>query len=108
MLHLDQLQITAPCSNVNVCSSPPLKQNHLYPRSFYANVALFVIKMVVAIRSMSLSIIVSALDSLLDLISGFILYVTDRASTQQDKYKFPIGKARMQPLGILVFSSCMG
>ena len=40
--------------------------------------------------------------------SGLILFVTDKNIRNQNKYLYPIGKSRMQPLGILVFSCIMG
>ena len=76
--------------------------------SFWANVALLVIKAFAAYSSGSLSIITSALDSLLDLISGLILWQTEKSMRKQNKYLFPAGKSRMQPLGIIVFSCIMG
>lgn len=76
--------------------------------SFYSNVALLAVKLVAAISSGSLSIITSALDSVLDLVSGLILFMTDKSMRNSDKYLYPIGKSRMQPLGIIVFSCIMG
>lgn len=76
--------------------------------SFWANVMLLTIKIFAAVSSGSLSIITSALDSFLDLISGLILYCTENSMRKQNKYLFPAGKSRMQPLGIIVFSCIMG
>ena len=76
--------------------------------SFYANIVLLGVKLFAAVSSGSLSIITSALDSFLDLVSGLILFVTDKNIRNQNKYLYPIGKSRMQPLGILVFSCIMG
>ena len=76
--------------------------------SFWANVALLCIKVFAAYSSGSLSIITSALDSFLDLVSGVILWRTEASMRTQNKYLFPAGKSRMQPLGIIVFSCIMG
>ena len=76
--------------------------------SFWANVALLAIKVFAAYSSGSLSIITSALDSFLDLVSGLILWQTEKSMRKQNKYLFPAGKSRMQPLGIIVFSCIMG
>ena len=59
--------------------------------SFWANVALLVIKVFVAYSSGSLSIITSALDSFLDLVSGLILWQTEKSMRKQNKYLFPAG-----------------
>ncbi|KAH7352133.1 hypothetical protein KP509_19G031500 [Ceratopteris richardii] len=72
-----------------------------------ANMVLFVSKVYVSWRTMSLAIIASTLDSLLDLLSGFILWFTAISMQQPNPYLYPIGKKRMQPLGILVFASVM-
>ncbi|KAL0922451.1 hypothetical protein M5K25_006439 [Dendrobium thyrsiflorum] len=72
-----------------------------------ANMVLFVAKVYASVRSGSLAIIASTLDSLLDLLSGFILWFTAFSMQTPNPYKYPIGKRRMQPLGILVFASVM-
>ncbi|GLJ08315.1 hypothetical protein SUGI_0086360 [Cryptomeria japonica] len=72
-----------------------------------ANVVLFAAKIYASIRSGSLAIIASTLDSLLDLLSGFILWFTAYKMQKPNPYLYPIGKKRMQPLGILVFASVM-
>ncbi|GAB4859730.1 Metal tolerance protein 11 [Ancistrocladus abbreviatus] len=72
-----------------------------------ANMVLFVAKVYASIRSGSLAIIASTLDSLLDLLSGFILWFTAFSMSTPNPYQYPIGKKRMQPLGILVFASVM-
>jgi len=68
---------------------------------------LFAAKVYASVRSGSLAIIASTLDSLLDLLSGFILWFTAFSMQTQNPYRYPIGKKRMQPLGILVFASVM-
>ena len=60
--------------------------------SFLSNCLLLALKAFIGFTSGSLAIIASALDSLLDLISGAILFLTSRAMNQHDVYKYPIGK----------------
>ncbi|CAH9103793.1 unnamed protein product [Cuscuta epithymum] len=72
-----------------------------------ANMVLFAAKVYASVRSGSLAIIASTLDSLLDLLSGFILWFTSFSMQTPNPYQYPIGKKRMQPLGILVFASVM-
>ncbi|OVA18263.1 Cation efflux protein [Macleaya cordata] len=72
-----------------------------------ANMILFAAKVFASVRSGSLAIIASTLDSLLDLLSGFILWFTSFSMQTPNPYQYPIGKKRMQPLGILVFASVM-
>ncbi|XP_064966334.1 metal tolerance protein 5-like isoform X2 [Musa acuminata AAA Group] len=63
-----------------------------------ANMVLFAAKVYASIRSGSLAIIASTLDSLLDLLSGFILWFTAFKMQSRNPYQYPIGKRRMQPL----------
>ncbi|XP_073110341.1 metal tolerance protein 7 isoform X2 [Elaeis guineensis] len=72
-----------------------------------ANLILFAAKVCASIESKSLAVIASTLDSLLDLLSGFILWFTSYAMKKPNQYSYPIGKKRMQPVGIIVFASVM-
>lgn len=71
------------------------------------NLVLFAAKVFASIESRSLAVIASTLDSLLDLLSGFILWFTSNAMSKPNRYHYPIGKKRMQPVGIIVFASVM-
>ncbi|XP_012465936.1 metal tolerance protein 9 [Gossypium raimondii] len=72
-----------------------------------ANLVLFLAKVYASVMSRSLAVIASTLDSLLDLLSGFILWFTAYAMRKPNQYRYPIGKNRMQPVGIVVFASVM-
>lgn len=63
-----------------------------------ANLILFIAKIYASIASRSLAVIASTLDSLLDLLSGFILWFTVYAMKKPNQYHYPIGKKRMQPV----------
>ena len=71
------------------------------------NLVLFAAKVYASIMSRSLAVIASTLDSLLDLLSGFILWFTANAMRKPNRLNYPIGKKRMQPVGIIVFASVM-
>ncbi|KAL3004419.1 hypothetical protein AAZX31_08G162900 [Glycine max] len=60
-----------------------------------------------SVGSRSLAVIASTMDSLLDLLSGFILWFTAHAMKNRNQYHYPIGKKLMQPVGIIVFASVM-
>ncbi|XP_066316667.1 metal tolerance protein 5-like [Miscanthus floridulus] len=70
-----------------------------------ANMVLFAAKVYASVRSGSLAIIASTLDSLLDLLSGFILWFTAFSMQTPNPYRYPIGKKRMQPLVLLVIKN---
>ncbi|XP_010537810.1 PREDICTED: metal tolerance protein 9-like [Tarenaya hassleriana] len=72
-----------------------------------ANLVLFIAKVYASVESRSMAVIASTLDSLLDLLSGFILWFTANAMRKPNHYHYPIGKKRMQPVGIIVFASVM-
>ncbi|KAH9611747.1 hypothetical protein KSS87_012086 [Heliosperma pusillum] len=55
----------------------------------------------------SLAIAASTLDSLLDLLAGGILWFTHLSMKNINIYKYPIGKLRVQPVGIIVFAAVM-
>lgn len=63
-----------------------------------ANLVLFLAKVYASFESRSLAVIASTLDSLLDLLSGFILWFTSNAMRKPNQYRYPIGKNRMQPV----------
>ncbi|XP_065046132.1 metal tolerance protein 7-like isoform X2 [Musa acuminata AAA Group] len=72
------------------------------------NLILFASKVLACVESKSMAVIASALDSLLDLMSGLILWFTSYTMKKPNQYSYPIGKNRMQPVGIIVFASVMG
>lgn len=72
-----------------------------------ANVLLLVAKCVAAYYSSSLSLLASLVDSALDLLCTLIVFTTSKLVEWRIKTlrrKFPIGRRRLEPLGILVFS----
>ncbi|KAM4080400.1 hypothetical protein ACJW30_11G013000 [Castanea mollissima] len=70
-----------------------------------ANIVLFALKVSASIESKSLSIIASILDPFFDLLWEFILWLTSHAMQNPNPHKYPIGKERMQPVGMIVFGS---
>lgn len=75
-----------------------------------ANVILLAAKGFAALSSDSLSLVASLLDSALDLLCTVIIWSTNRlVSWRLDalRARFPVGRRRLEPLGILVFSIIM-
>ncbi|KAH7532325.1 hypothetical protein FEM48_Zijuj04G0007900 [Ziziphus jujuba var. spinosa] len=75
--------------------------------SNYANIILLAFKIYATIKSGSLAIAASTLDSLLDLMAGGILWFTHLSMKNVNIYKYPIGKLRVQPVGIIIFAAVM-
>ena len=75
-----------------------------------ANIVLLVAKGVAALKSSSLSLIASLLDSALDLLCTLIVWTTNRLVSWRLSSlarRFPVGRRRLEPIGILVFSIIM-
>jgi len=78
--------------------------------NFLANVILLIAKIIASLTSSSLSIIASLVDSALDFLSTLIIFAVSRIVAQRDwksEFNFPVGKARLEPIGVLVFSVIM-
>jgi cation diffusion facilitator family transporter len=76
--------------------------------SFCVNILLFILKVVISATSGSVSVLASTLDSALDIASGAILYFTTKLKNKKEFYKYPTGKERLEPVGIIIFASVMG
>ncbi|BFZ56658.1 hypothetical protein PYCC9005_003705 [Savitreella phatthalungensis] len=75
--------------------------------NFAANVVLLAAKIAVTLSTNSLSIVASLLDSVLDFLSGVIVLISNRLASAGDRSKYPVGRSRLEPLGVLVFSVIM-
>ncbi|KAL6911568.1 hypothetical protein ACP4OV_000373 [Aristida adscensionis] len=75
--------------------------------SNHANIVLLAFKVYATIRTGSMAIAASTLDSLLDFMAGGILWFTHLSMKRVNIYKYPIGKLRVQPVGIIVFAAIM-
>lgn len=75
--------------------------------SNYANILLLAFKVYATVKSGSIAIAASTLDSLLDLMAGGILWFTHLSMKNINIYKYPIGKLRVQPVGIIIFAAIM-
>ncbi|GMP92050.1 hypothetical protein CsSME_00042444 [Camellia sinensis var. sinensis] len=75
--------------------------------SNYANIILLAFKIYATIETGSIAIAASTLDSLLDLMAGGILWFTHLSMKNINIYKYPIGKLRVQPIGIIIFAAIM-
>lgn len=72
-----------------------------------ANICLLAAKIVAAFFSSSLSLVASLVDSALDLLCTLIVWTTSNLvqwKLRPLKKRFPIGRRRLEPIGILVFS----
>jgi hypothetical protein len=75
--------------------------------NFVANFFLLVGKIAVIISVPSVSVLASLVDAVLDFLSTAIVWTTTWLISQQDQYSYPVGRRRLEPLGVLVFSVIM-
>ncbi|PNP59508.1 hypothetical protein THARTR1_00998 [Trichoderma harzianum] len=74
-----------------------------------ANIILLAGKIAVIISVPSMSVLAALVDAVLDLLSTAIVWTTTRliSSSQRDQHNYPVGRSRLEPLGVLVFSVIM-
>ncbi|OTB11770.1 hypothetical protein K445DRAFT_306727 [Daldinia sp. EC12] len=75
--------------------------------NFAANLLLLAGKIAVVISVSSMSVLASLVDAVLDFLSTVIVWTTTWLISRQDQYKYPVGRRRLEPLGVLVFSVIM-
>jgi divalent metal cation (Fe/Co/Zn/Cd) transporter len=72
-----------------------------------ANAVLLAAKVAVIVLTSSLSVLASLVDAALDFLSTAIVWTTTKLISHQDQYAYPIGRRRLEPVGVLVFSIIM-
>ncbi|KAF1997169.1 hypothetical protein P154DRAFT_537315 [Amniculicola lignicola CBS 123094] len=75
--------------------------------SFVVNFFLFVIQMYAAISTGSLSLFATAADAFMDLVSSIVMLITSRLATKPSIYKYPVGRTRIETIGIIMFCCLM-
>ncbi|KAI1810539.1 hypothetical protein GGS20DRAFT_589429 [Poronia punctata] len=75
--------------------------------NFAANLLLLAGKIAVMTSVSSMSVLASLVDAVLDFLSTVIVWITTFLISRQDQYKYPVGRRRLEPLGVLVFSVIM-
>jgi cation diffusion facilitator family transporter len=72
------------------------------------NVVLLAIKVWAAVTSGSVAVIASTVDSALDLFSGVLVAVSAAMQAHKNPSRFPVGKARFEPVMLVIFACIMG
>lgn len=73
-----------------------------------ANVLLLILKVTASVFSGSVAVVASTVDSVLDIMSGMIVWYSSLLSSKRDSALFPVGKSRFEPVTIIIFSCVMG
>jgi len=77
--------------------------------SLYMNLFITFAKLIAYIDTFSLSVLAALLDSVLDVVSQFVLNYTERNSSMQRSSAFyPAGASRLEPIGVLTCAALMG
>ncbi|KAE9394080.1 CDF-like metal transporter [Gymnopus androsaceus JB14] len=76
--------------------------------SMAANVGLCILQMYAAISSGSLSLLATGIDSVFDMGSNFVLWWIHRKSKSLDVNKWPVGGARLENIGNIIYGFLMG
>ncbi|GKV45939.1 hypothetical protein SLEP1_g52965 [Rubroshorea leprosula] len=84
-----------------------IEQERAMKISNYANIVLLILKIYATITSGCIVIAASTLDSFLELMARSILWFAYSSMKDVNIYKYPIGKLRVQPLGIILFAAVM-
>ncbi|KAI8336352.1 hypothetical protein BC941DRAFT_461767 [Chlamydoabsidia padenii] len=96
--------LLADTSSTESASSPPWLIRLAINMSFTINIGLFLAKLALALFSGSMAILATAFESFLDILSNAIIFCTTQFIRKKDYYAYPVGKSRIEPLGIIVFS----
>lgn len=72
-----------------------------------ANTVLLAMKIVVVALSSSVSVLAALVDAALDFLSTAIVWATTRLISRSNQYAYPIGRRKLEPIGVLVFSVIM-
>ncbi|KAH6854378.1 hypothetical protein B0I37DRAFT_361808 [Chaetomium sp. MPI-CAGE-AT-0009] len=75
--------------------------------NFAANLILLAGKFAVVMSVPSVSVLASLVDAMLDFLSTVIVGITTWLIRKQDQYRYPVGRRRLEPLGVLIFSVIM-
>ncbi|PCG92985.1 Cation efflux protein [Penicillium occitanis (nom. inval.)] len=69
-----------------------------------ANLILLIAKIIVTVMTSSVSVLASLVDAALDFLSTAIVWSTTRLTVRRDRHRYPVGRQRLEPLGVLIFA----
>jgi len=76
--------------------------------TFYFNVLIAILKLVVYCETGSLSVLAALVDSVLDIASQLVLKYTDSSMQKRSSALYPAGASRLEPVGVLTCAALMG
>lgn len=105
----DSLLIDSPSADKRFFLSHSTLRKLALDLSLWINIFILLTKMVAYLETYSLSVLAALVDSILDVVSQFILYYTEhRSSKTRSSAHYPAGASRLEPLGVLSCAALMG
>jgi len=105
----DSLLIDSPSADKRIFLSHSTLRKLALDLSLWINIFILLTKMVAYLETYSLSVLAALVDSILDVVSQFILYYTEhRSSKTRSSAHYPAGASRLEPLGVLSCAALMG
>ncbi|KAF7874360.1 hypothetical protein EAF04_003032 [Stromatinia cepivora] len=71
------------------------------------NFGLFIIQVFAAVSTGSLALFATAADAFMDLVSSIVMLITSRIAAKPNITKFPVGRKRVETVGIILFCALM-
>ncbi|TGO49472.1 hypothetical protein BCON_0209g00190 [Botryotinia convoluta] len=71
------------------------------------NFCLFIIQVFAAVSTGSLALFATAADAFMDLVSSIVMLITSRIAAKPNITKFPVGRKRVETVGIILFCALM-
>lgn len=71
------------------------------------NFILVIAQLYAFVTSFSLSLLAVFVDAVLDLVSGLVMLFTWSMKSRRDKHRYPVGRARLEPLGVIAMACLM-
>lgn len=90
------------------CSLVQLSVETAARLSLSVNFLLLFFKIAAAIQSGSLAVLSSLIDSALDLFSGAAIAISSYLIKRYDRFHYPIGRNRLEPVAIVITAAVMG
>lgn len=111
-MHLNYSTISESPCNVDP-GTKALEELHRHAKyavylSLAANVILFLLKLFASFSTVSMAIIASTVDSALDLVSQCVICWAQRGTVSFSAEEYPVGRNKLEPLGVILCASLMG
>ena len=102
-----QMEVDDAVENSNVHSDLLKKSSILAKVTFVVNLFLLIAKVVAVVESGSISVVSSLVDSVVDLTSGVVIWWSTKAMKKRNRYEYPQGKTKLEPVAIVILSVVM-